>query len=127
MTAAGMAPLIDWLEQRAARVRELESRAREVIETRRDQKGYEALMREKAQLLAGLAEEAGALPDGAGESEAARVRKRLARFSRSASTALEIGSVFFMSALLYPEDHVPGQPNDLDTFIASLRDGAAAR
>jgi hypothetical protein len=43
------------------------------------------------------------------------------RFSMSASTALRIGSVFFMTALLYPEDHKPGDPNDLEVYIGELR------
>ena len=47
---------------------------------------------------------------------------RLHRFSASARNALRIGSIFYMSALLYPEDHKPGQPDDLQVFIRRLRD-----
>lgn len=39
----------------------------------------------------------------------------------SASTALRIGSVFFMTALLYPEDYKPGDLNDLEAYIEELR------
>ena len=49
------------------------------------------------------------------------ITQKLEQFSMSASTALRIGSVFFMTALLYPEDHKPGEPNDLDAYIEKLK------
>jgi len=51
----------------------------------------------------------------------AEISTRLEQFSMSAGAALRIGSVFFMTALLYPEDHKPGEPNDLETYISELR------
>ena len=34
--------------------------------------------------------------------------------------SLDIGSVFYMSALLYPDDHKPGEPNALESWLAEL-------
>ena len=73
-------------------------------------------MREQAELLAALADDADALPGDVDDA----VADRLARFSASAAASLQVGSVFFMSALLYPEDHAPGAPNDLEAFAAEL-------
>ncbi|MGE4292159.1 MAG: hypothetical protein AB7E32_08120 [Desulfovibrio sp.] len=126
MAVGDLEQVVRWLEEVAAKVRALESQAQTVIEGKRDQQGYEALMREKALLLAGLGDEAAERLTGASGPEAERVLARLEKFSASASMALEIGSVFFMSALLYPEDHVPGEKNDLDRFVESVRAAAAA-
>jgi hypothetical protein len=35
--------------------------------------------------------------------------------------------VFYMSALLYPDDYREGEPNDLETFVDSVRKHAASR
>ncbi|WP_022661958.1 hypothetical protein [Paucidesulfovibrio longus] len=125
MAAERLGLLARWLEEVAAKIRELESQARIVIEEQGDQKGYEALMREKALLLAGLGEEAAERLEGAGGAEVERVLARLERFSSSAAMALDVGSVFFMSALLYPEDYVAGDNNDLENFILSVRVASA--
>ncbi|MGE4552809.1 MAG: hypothetical protein AB7D57_06835 [Desulfovibrionaceae bacterium] len=104
------------LRERAERVRELETRAGRTIEQDHDQAGYAALMRAKAELLADLHDDCRALLDGATPDEA----RRIEAFSRSAGNSLDVGSVFYMSALLYPEDHRPGQPNDLERFADAL-------
>ncbi len=109
--------LIELLEERAQQVRALETRADAVIQERGDQKGYERLMHGKAMLLAELYDETKELAKGLNYT----VDARLERFSQSAYAALKIGSVFFMSALLYPEDHRQGAPNDLEIFIEDLK------
>lgn len=109
--------LIGLLEGRAQEIRAFEERADRVIQGQGDQEGYERIMREKATLLAGLYEETRALAQGLDEM----VGARLERFSQSAIASLKVGSVFFMSALLYPEDHKPGDPNDLEAFIETLK------
>ena len=38
-------------------------------------------------------------------------------FSASARMSLRLNSVFYMSALLYPDDHKPGQPDNLTLCI----------
>ena len=63
-----------------------------------------------------------ALPADMDAQERERLHHRLRAFSASANNALRLGSLFYMSALLYPEDHKPGQPDDMQVFIASLTD-----
>ena len=73
-------------------------------------------------LLASLEEEGEAYLEELPEQLQDQAGHRLHRFSASARNALRIGSIFYMSALLYPEDHKPGQPDDLQVFIRRLRD-----
>lgn len=127
MTQGAYKTLAQWLDGRIASLRELEEQAREVIEEQGDQAGYERLMREKALLLADLEEQGRDILKEAGGPEADKLRQRLAAFSAGASMALEVGSVFFMSALLYPEDHQPGQPNDLERFAEFTHQLAGSR
>lgn len=125
MAAKRMEEVADWLDGCAAKIAELEIRARDLIERDLDQDGYKALMREKALLLAGLGDEAAERLAGESGPEAQRILRRMDKFSASAASALEIGSVFFMSALLYPEDHAPGDKNDLEAFILTIRSASA--
>ena len=113
------AALAALVSERAERVAALEAEARQKIERDKDQAAYERLMRAKAELLSELAVDADPLLDGATEDEAAAIRA----FSMNAGMALQVGSVFFMSALLYPDDHQPGQPNNLEILAAALRQG----
>jgi len=41
----------------------------------------------------------------------------LADFARRAGQAMDLGSIFYMTALLYPEDYVAGEKNDLERFL----------
>jgi hypothetical protein len=42
-------------------------------------------------------------------------------FAQGAFTALSLNSVFYMSALLYPDCPAPGDPNNLEKLIRDLR------
>ena len=57
----------------------------------------------------------------ASETLAAAAGERLNGFSLNASNSLRIGSVFYMSALLYPDEHKPGAPNNLEFLPAEVR------
>ncbi|MUM76988.1 hypothetical protein GKC30_05000 [Pseudodesulfovibrio sp. F-1] len=111
---------ITFLEERAAQVRELE-RQGEAVLAAQGQLAFQAKAEEKAELLASLSADAAKYTRQLDGEEGVQVARRLEQFSTSASTALRIGSVFFMTALLYPEDHKPGEPNDLEAFIAELK------
>ena len=109
-----------WLQDMCDKVNALEARGRKLLESG-DREGYLTVMREKAELLAGL-ETSGAphlacLPGRLRE----KTRDGLRRFASSAENALSINSVFYMSALLYPEDYKEGEPNDLERFRDELR------
>jgi len=113
--------LADFLEQRAKAVRAIEAEAEALIHGQGDQAGYVARMREKAALLAALAADARTLVLALESRLSEAVDERLERFSQSAATSLKVGSPFFMSALLYPDEHKPGQPNDLELYVAEVR------
>ena len=114
-----LARLVAWLEKMHDRVMQAEQAARDVVD---DTPAYTARMQEKARLLASLEEEGETYLEGLPEPLQDQAGHRLHRFSASARNALRIGSIFYMSALLYPEDHKPGQPDDLQVFIRRLRD-----
>jgi len=116
MSAVDHAAMVAFLEQAVATVLDLETRANQAVNGEDGQSAYTALMREKATFLASLADEAEPFADAYPQ-----VMSRLERFSASAATSLSVGSVFFMSALLYPEDHQPGQSNDLETLLKEVK------
>jgi hypothetical protein len=111
----------EWLAARGREAALMEARAAELL-AGGDMDEYRALMRRKAEFLAGLADKSAPLLAGLPDSRRAEIGRTLRGFAASARTALDLDSVFYMSALLYPEDHTPGQPNDLERLIRSLRD-----
>lgn len=106
---------LEWLADQCRDVSELEREAQQYLAENKAQ-AYRDVMHRKARLLAALPENAeerlAALPPDARQM----ATDRLQAFAASACTALDLDSVFYMSALLFPEDHRPGQPNDLETF-----------
>ena len=121
MNSKPTAALADFLDERARAVKAIEAQAEEIIHVHKDQPGYQAKMREKAELLAALARDAAGLAAALPSPLAGAAGERLARFSESAGNALGIGSAFYMSALLYPDEHKPGEPNDLERYAAEVR------
>lgn len=123
MPTSPLAALREWLEQRHAAVMAAEGRALACLE-KGDLPGHAEGMHEKARLLAAIREDAApllaALPPDMDAGERERLRHRLHCFAASATNALRLDSLFYMSALLYPEDHKPGQPDDMQTFIATI-------
>lgn len=115
--------VIKFLEATNREILKLEAEGDAVIESD-GQRAFQAKLEKKAELLASLAEKGAELTAAVGGDLGRSIDKRLFRFSTSAATALRIGSVFFMTALLYPEDHKPGEPNDLAVFIAELKEQA---
>ncbi len=115
-----LAELIEFLEEKAARVRQLEEEGNAIIDTE-GQRAFQVKLEAKAEILAALGEGAWKLTEKIDGELGNEIAQKLEQFSMSASAALRIGSVFFMTALLYPEDHKPGDPNDLETYIAELK------
>lgn len=112
--------LVDFLEEACASVRHLEEAAAAAIQ-QEDAETYRRLMHDKAELLQGLAHRAESKVEALPEALRQWVLQRLNRFSASAGQALQLGSVFYMSALLFPEEHQSGQPNDLENFTIEVR------
>lgn len=115
-----MNKIIDWLEKQHDQIMQCESDAMSLL-AKDDSEGYRAKMREKAELLSTLAERAKPVLDGLPASQRTRIEQKLGQFSSSADTALALGSVFYMSALLYRDDHKRGEPDNLEIFIQELK------
>ena len=106
-----------WLGEAVARVRTLEEKGSSLLG---DDDAYRAVMLEKALLVAGLHEESAPFLKDLEEKDRAYPEDRLRAFSESAALGLRLGSVFYMSALLFPEDHQAGEPNELEALAAEL-------
>ena len=118
--AVSLIAFFSWLEERAHDVRRIEEQALRELE-RKNTQGYCDGMRHKAELLASLPKESIPLVSGLPEDAAQTVQEGLWRFARNAGNALSLNSVFYMSALLYPEEYHEGEPNDLEAFLEELR------
>jgi hypothetical protein len=125
MSDDALRELITFLEHISADVKSIEAEGEKAMADG-GQQAFHACLEKKAELLAGLARNAWVLVERLPDDMSDDVARRLEQFSMSASTALRLGSVFFMTALLYPEDHKPGEPNDLDAYIGELRERAGA-
>ncbi len=111
--------LIAFLNAANKKIKALEAQALEFLEQGNNPAHLEC-MQQKAQLLAGLSTNSQPYLQTLPEGVKREVQERLEAFSKSAARSLEIGSVFFMSALLYPDEHKKGEPNNLEIFIQEL-------
>lgn len=118
--AASLTALHSWLEERAREVRRIEGQALHELE-RENTQDYRDGMRRKAELLADLPRAFAPLINGLPEDAARAIQEGLWRFARNAGNALSLNSVFYMSALLYPEEYREGEANDLERFLEELR------
>jgi hypothetical protein len=118
--AASLTAFFSWLEERARDVRRMEGQALRELE-RNNIQSYRDGMRRKAELIAGLPKASIPIIRGLPEDARQAIQEGLWRFASSAGNALSLESVFYMSALLYPEDYIEGEPNDLEIFLEELR------
>jgi hypothetical protein len=112
--------LIKFIEKISVDIKRLEVEGEALIGAE-GQRAFQEKMEDKAERLAALSEDAWKLTEKVGGELGTEIARSLEQFSMSASAALRIGSVFFMTALLYPEDHQPGEPNDLEVLIEKLK------
>lgn len=113
-----------WLEEAKRDVADKETQAAACLEHSDYTSAYKDLMIGKAEIIRQLPNEfqqefPGNDPDARAVWE--RVLSRLRDFAQGAENALSIGSPFYMSALLYPDEHKTGQPNNLELLIAELK------
>lgn len=113
--------LIEWLEGVNREIQTLERQAKEVLETPDYKESYRQLMLRKANLLAGLPAEYDKLIKEKPGLSNTKVAQRLEDFSGGAGMALRLDSLFYMSALLYPDEHKPDEPNNLELLISEIR------
>jgi hypothetical protein len=109
------------LQSAAERIRRLEDEAREALFIRNDPEAHRQKLQEKTMLLMELSELVDPFYDGMPEDVRAEFKTGLNSFAMRAAQAMELSSIFYMSALLYPEDYREGDPNDLELFIDRLR------
>ncbi len=110
-----------WLDERCAFLRHLETEAFEVMQKQGDEERYRQLMLQKTLFIAALPDEAADLVKALPADKAQRVADRLGAFQRGAENALDLNSVFYMSALLYPDEHKPGDPNNLERLATEVK------
>ncbi|MGO9020385.1 MAG: hypothetical protein ACLQVJ_18770 [Syntrophobacteraceae bacterium] len=109
------------LQSAAERIRRIEDEAREALFTRDDPEAHRQKLQEKTMLLMELPELVRPFCDGMAKDVRAEFDTGLNSFAMRAAQALELSSIFYMSALLYPEDYREGDRNDLELFIDRLR------
>ncbi|MGE9985453.1 hypothetical protein [Desulfovibrio sp. SGI.169] len=114
--AESLARLVQWLRERHDRIMAVEAEALRLLKAG-DTPGHNAGMRKKAEMLAALHTDAAPLLAGLPGETRFRLALALERFSDSARTALKLNSVFYMSALLYPDTHKQGEPDNLTLCI----------
>ena len=114
--------LIVVLENLAGKIGRLEADAHVALYEKQDEAAYRLKLEEKTELLIALPATVANMLSGLKNTEVrAFVQERIEKFGASASNAKKISSIFYMSALLYPEDYQEGEENDFENFIASLK------
>jgi hypothetical protein len=116
--------LISLLSIQASRIRELENTADMHLHQQGNIEEYTACLYSKAELLSELFELAKPIIDNLSKKQGEEIARQLSNFSRNAEQAMEVGSIFFMRQLLYPEDYLEGQENDLERLINFLQTSA---
>ena len=113
-----------WLEEASSDVLDKEMQAKACLVEADYADAYKNLMIAKAEIIRQLPQEfQQAFPgkDPAVRAAWERIMSRLRDFAAGAENALAVGSPFYMSALLYPDEHQPGEPNNLELLIAELK------
>ncbi len=115
-----LAEIISKLQNVSLKIRTLEEEASDFLYKQGDKVKYGAKLREKTDLLVKLpamVEENRSLLSSSIKS---MITDKLGGMSFSAEKATQLDSIFYMSALLYPEDYKKGDMNDLESFINVL-------
>lgn len=111
---------INWLTDRHAEITACESQALDQLKSG-DKDAYKDKMIERTNLIKDL--ESGIqpfqtqIPADVWENAQTEIK----RFATSASAALNLDSVFYMSALLYRDAHKDGEPDNLLVLIENLK------
>ena len=109
------------LRSAAESIRRIEMEARDALFSRNEPETYRQKLQEKTMLLMELPELVEPFLDGMPEKIRIQVEAGASGFARRAVQARELSSLFYMGALLYPQDYREGQRNDLENFIDRLR------
>jgi len=115
-----VAAIVAWLTEAHRDLKKLESDALAALYENEDEAAYRLLMRKRAERLAALDAEGKEVLKGVPKPLHRNVSQAVSRFSRGAQKSLELNSVFYMSLLLYPCGHQPGEPDNLECLIAEI-------
>lgn len=116
---------VQWLKEQHELIMGCERQALECLDAG-DKDGYALHMHAKAENLKDLDRLSKARLKELDNSERDFVEGRISRFSSGAATALSLDSLFYMSALLYPDDHKPGEPDNLMRLIQDMENKSAS-
>ena len=119
MSTPALSALIQLLRNTGASIRSIEAKAEAALQAQ-NSTTFRDLMEDKASILAELADNAGPLGQALAPEESVMAMNAIKQFSSAAEAALGLGSHFYMFALLYPDNHVKGTPNNLDLLIERL-------
>jgi hypothetical protein len=105
----------------AERIRHIEAEARHALYVKDDPEAHRQKLQEKTMLLMELPDLVDQYYEGMAEDIKKEIETGVKSFALRASQAWELSSIFYMSALLYPEDYREGDRNDLELFVDRLR------
>ncbi len=112
--------ILAYCKEVAERIHSFEASAKIALQEENNEK-YKSLMLQKAQLLASLEDEMKTKDyTKVGEKAQLYVSLRLPAFAKSAKTALDLNSTWYMSQLLYDTDYIEGEANNFDLFVKEL-------
>jgi hypothetical protein len=113
--------VLEALQNEAVQIRTLEAEAREALFTQDDKEIYTRKLKEKTMKLMELPDTLEPLLENLDAGARNEIQSGLENFSGRAGRAWGLSSLFYMSALLYPDDYVGGDKNDLERFIDRLK------
>ncbi len=113
--------VVSELEKAAADIRRLEAEAREALYSRDEPDTYRDKLEKKTMLLMELPETVAPFLEDLPKEPQTEIRGAAKDFSRRASQAWELDSLFYMLCLMYPDDYKEGENNDLENFADRLR------
>ena len=109
-----------WLTNRHQEIKASEQKALDLLE-QGDTKGYKDNLVARAKLIERMPLDGSSVINALPEDVAQKVRGTLQRFASSASMGLNLGSTFYLSALLYRDDHGVGEPDNLACLLAKMQ------
>jgi hypothetical protein len=112
---------VNALQKVAQRIRRIEQEAREALFEKDDPVTHRKKLEQKTIILMELPDLVGPYCQGLDKATRSELEKGLDPFAISAERASDLASIFYMNALLYPEDYKEGDPNDLERFIDRFR------
>jgi hypothetical protein len=112
--------LLNNLKDIAGQIRRLEDEASVALYELDDKETYTEKLFRKTEILHQLPQTCDQEMRDVSPEVQSFIRDRVGGMSFSAGKALQLNSIFYMSALLYPEGYKDGDRNDLENFIAGL-------